>query len=224
LPARLAIGYASGSYDSVNARYIVSEADAHSWPEIYFPNIGWVAFEPTAGRPPINRPTEDTQMISLPAMNAAEGFSMLEWLRTFTWLSWVKVAAWVIIIPLLLWVASDFPRLRRKSPAAAIGHLYLRLMRRSQRLAKPETGDTPYQFTSRMQQRIDNLPAIGYSLLAPTLPDVERLADLYAHAAYSPLTPDRFKRSLAIQSWKNMRFRLWLADNWLRLKARFIRT
>jgi len=224
LPARLAIGYATGTYDSVNARYIVSEANAHSWPEIYFPNIGWVSFEPTAGLPPIDRSNLDTQAISLPALKPAQGFSLLEWLNTFTWMSWLKIAAWVIGIVLLLWIASDFPRLRRKAPAAAIGHLYLRLWHRSQRLGRPETGDTPYEFNNRMQQRIDSLPAIGYSLLAPILPDVERLTDLYARAAYSPVQPDRFKRSLAIRSWKNVRLQLWLADAWLRLKARFTRT
>ena len=223
MPARLAIGYASGSYDSVNARYIVSEADAHSWVEIYFPDLGWVIFEPTAGRPPINRSDQNAAMIALPDLKPAQGFSLLEWLRTFTWLSWLKVAAWVIGAGLFLWLAGDFPRLRRKPPAAAIGHLYIRLLRRAQRLAGAQTGDTPYQFNARMQQRIDTLPAFGHSLLAPVLPDVERLADFYARAAYSPVPPDRFKRSLAIRSWKNIRFRLWLADTWLRLRARFTR-
>ena len=50
LPARLAVGYASGAYDANNARYVVTEADAHSWVEIYFPNYGWVEFEPTSNR------------------------------------------------------------------------------------------------------------------------------------------------------------------------------
>jgi transglutaminase-like putative cysteine protease len=223
LPARLAVGYATGEYDPVNARYVVTEANAHSWPEIYFPDIGWVAFEPTAGLPPIDRSTQDLQAINLPDLKPAQGFSLLEWLRTFTWYSWVKFAVWLLVAALLVWLASDFPRLRRKPPAAAIGHLYLRLLRRTQRLAHPLTGDTPYEFNARMHQRVDDLPGAGYSLLAPTLPDVERLADLYAHAAYSPVPPDRFKRSLAIRSWQNIRLRLWLADNWLKIRARFSR-
>jgi transglutaminase-like putative cysteine protease len=51
IPARLAIGYANGTYDLNSRRFLVTEADAHSWVEVFFPNIGWVAFEPTAGRP-----------------------------------------------------------------------------------------------------------------------------------------------------------------------------
>ncbi|HDQ34960.1 MAG TPA: transglutaminase domain-containing protein, partial [Chloroflexi bacterium] len=34
LPARLAVGYATGAYDAPNARYVVTEADAHAWVEV----------------------------------------------------------------------------------------------------------------------------------------------------------------------------------------------
>ena len=58
LPARFVSGYASGTYDSSNAQYIVTEANAHSWVEIFFTDIGWVEFEPTAGLPAIDRQNE----------------------------------------------------------------------------------------------------------------------------------------------------------------------
>jgi transglutaminase-like putative cysteine protease len=47
VPARLAQGYAGGTYDPVRGRYEVRESIAHSWPEVYFPGIGWERFEPT---------------------------------------------------------------------------------------------------------------------------------------------------------------------------------
>lgn len=50
VPARLAIGYATGEYDPRSDRYEVSELQAHSWPEIYFPGFGWAPFEPTPAR------------------------------------------------------------------------------------------------------------------------------------------------------------------------------
>ena len=59
IPARFAMGYASGSYDFDQAEYVVREADAHSWPEIYFPDYGWVNFEPTASLPEIDRPAQN---------------------------------------------------------------------------------------------------------------------------------------------------------------------
>ncbi len=55
LPARLAVGYVSGTYDAKSNAYNVVEADAHSWPEVYFPGYGWLPFEPTGGRSALNR-------------------------------------------------------------------------------------------------------------------------------------------------------------------------
>ncbi len=56
LPSRLVIGFVGGTYDFAQARYVVTQADAHAWPEIYFPGYGWIEFEPTGGRPAIVRP------------------------------------------------------------------------------------------------------------------------------------------------------------------------
>ena len=79
IPARLAVGYAEGESTPIiireddpslgpGGRFIpknsqiqgelfdVSHRDAHAWPEVYFPNIGWVEFEPTVSQQPIIRP------------------------------------------------------------------------------------------------------------------------------------------------------------------------
>ncbi|MGL5816556.1 MAG: transglutaminaseTgpA domain-containing protein [Phycicoccus sp.] len=47
IPARMAVGFLPGSTDG-DAR-VVRAADAHAWPELYFPELGWVRFEPTPG-------------------------------------------------------------------------------------------------------------------------------------------------------------------------------
>jgi transglutaminase-like putative cysteine protease len=56
IPARLAAGYARGTFDSDTGVYHVYSEDAHSWPEVYFPGIGWVEFEPTSSQPVLTRP------------------------------------------------------------------------------------------------------------------------------------------------------------------------
>jgi transglutaminase-like putative cysteine protease len=80
IPARMAVGYAQGerltvdyedsasnprsqrediSPEEVNRGidyYTVRQRDAHAWPEVYFPNLGWVEFEPTASQAAITRP------------------------------------------------------------------------------------------------------------------------------------------------------------------------
>jgi transglutaminase-like putative cysteine protease len=60
IPARLATGYVSGKFDNNTHKFVVTEEEAHSWPEVYFPGYGWMAFEPSGYRPPIVRPEEST--------------------------------------------------------------------------------------------------------------------------------------------------------------------
>ena len=56
IPARMAVGFAEGTYDEERDRYTVARFDAHAWPEVYFPGIGWVEFEPTGNQRPLDRP------------------------------------------------------------------------------------------------------------------------------------------------------------------------
>jgi transglutaminase-like putative cysteine protease len=82
IPARMAVGYAEGERrtqidagavpdqqgippDQLEplvsdiSTYIVRQRDLHAWPEVYFPGIGWVEFEPTANQAPLFRPSGD---------------------------------------------------------------------------------------------------------------------------------------------------------------------
>ncbi len=72
IPARVASGYALGDYS--NGTFHVVEANAHAWPEVYFPNYGWIEFEPTANKPEIVRPQKPEAVPSNPdlAASAAE--------------------------------------------------------------------------------------------------------------------------------------------------------
>ena len=63
VPARMVVGFAQGEYDEeypdfgrAYATYSIRQYDAHAWPEVYFPGIGWVEFEPTANQSEIERP------------------------------------------------------------------------------------------------------------------------------------------------------------------------
>jgi transglutaminase-like putative cysteine protease len=58
IPARIAVGYAHGSYNSSEGVYEVKAEDAHAWPEIFFPEYGWVEFEPTGNQSVLNRPED----------------------------------------------------------------------------------------------------------------------------------------------------------------------
>ena len=49
VPARVAVGFTTGEKDA-GGDFLVSTSNAHAWVEVYFPTVGWVAFDPTPGR------------------------------------------------------------------------------------------------------------------------------------------------------------------------------
>ena len=59
LPARLAIGYVGGQPGLSPWDRVVVEENSHSWPEVYFPDWGWVRFEPTAARAEVRQYLEE---------------------------------------------------------------------------------------------------------------------------------------------------------------------
>jgi transglutaminase-like putative cysteine protease len=46
IPSRVVVGYTQGTFVG-GTLWRVSTADAHAWPELYFPGVGWLRFEPT---------------------------------------------------------------------------------------------------------------------------------------------------------------------------------
>ncbi|MBI3960432.1 MAG: transglutaminase domain-containing protein, partial [Chloroflexi bacterium] len=57
IPARTVSGYAEGLYDEETGIFVITERDAHTWVEVYFPAYGWIEFEPTAGESVLERPS-----------------------------------------------------------------------------------------------------------------------------------------------------------------------
>lgn len=57
VPARVASGFAQGDFNEDNNAYRVRASNAHTWTEVYFPEYGWIQFEPTASIPTVDRDT-----------------------------------------------------------------------------------------------------------------------------------------------------------------------
>lgn len=53
VPARVVVGFSSGTYDAHRSVWTVTDHDAHAWVEAWFRGYGWLPFDPTpsAGRP-----------------------------------------------------------------------------------------------------------------------------------------------------------------------------
>ena len=50
VPARFVVGYTPGQQVD-NGTYVVRGLDSHAWVEVYFPEVGWVKFDPTPSTP-----------------------------------------------------------------------------------------------------------------------------------------------------------------------------
>jgi transglutaminase-like putative cysteine protease len=50
IPARVAVGFAGGSYSKRGHAWLVTDRDAHAWVEAWFKGYGWLPFDPTPGR------------------------------------------------------------------------------------------------------------------------------------------------------------------------------
>jgi len=113
IPARLVNGFLTGEYNAIGKNYIVRASDAHTWVEIFFPDVGWVEFDPTP-------PSEDYR--------ARTWWTHLEnYLDAFE-LWWSE---WVINYDFSHQLAL-FNDLRRNTRSWAFrSHLYLRQLRRS---------------------------------------------------------------------------------------------
>lgn len=55
VPARVVEGFTSGVFDPALGKFVVKELNAHAWVEAYFPQYGWIEFEPTPSELPFAR-------------------------------------------------------------------------------------------------------------------------------------------------------------------------
>jgi transglutaminase-like putative cysteine protease len=75
IPSRVASGFSPGGRDPRRGVFLVEDVDAHSWVEVYFPEIGWVPFEPTPAAAPAEGQVDDnavTDTAGGPAISGGE--------------------------------------------------------------------------------------------------------------------------------------------------------
>ena len=221
LPARLVVGYARGTWQPENQSWLVTEADAHSWVEIYFPGEGWVVFEPTAGLDAIERaetaPAPDALLESAPLPPLVpEAFYLA---RGFTPLQFGLIFLGLVVMVMLGIGAAWIWRLKRLPPEKVMDRLYQRLWThaRHQHLPLPE-GATPLEVTRDLA---GSLPASARSREGDTrLVDfLEWTGTVYSRGVYSQHQFTDDEKAVVVHSW------LWV--NWklslLRWAARWAR-
>ena len=225
LPARLVVGYVSGSYDYSNARYIVTEADAHAWVEVYFPTVGWIEFEPTGGRPPINRDTVEEEYIwpegfelePLTGSNRLPISSIVLW----QWLLMIGTAA--VGIAVISTTGDSLYLYFHQTPSWMISRLYNRLRKNALHIeAFVHDGDTPNEVLQAFTSRIETIASQRETykdFLTESVYLAKILVESYIKLWYSPRTDmPRAERWDIAWVWWNLRLRLILA--WLLRRPR----
>jgi len=198
--------------------------DAHTWVEVYFPDYGWVEFEPTAAQPAIVRPAEPESIASpdqglndagqdlasdLDRMDRME--ELLDqgvppdtgYVGPFPWsnLDPAKPGSWVfggLVLLLLAGVVVWTMRNRRSVRLSGVGSIYHNMVRLAGWAGAPTY--------------LSQTPDEHASALARIVPEGERparrIAGLYARERYGNRVPDDREQATASQDWRELRPRL----------------
>ena len=100
LPARVVVGYQGGEFNAWGGHYVVRQADAHAWSEVFLAGQGWVREDPTAAVAPDRVSFGADDYSSLMADGPLTEESRLERLRrmqapnTLRWLAHTTLMAW----------------------------------------------------------------------------------------------------------------------------------
>ncbi len=219
VPARLATGYAQGTYDYDEDRWVVTEKDGHSWVEVYFEGIGWVEFEPTAGLPALERPGgQDLAAITLPPLPRRPA----RWWQQVPW-GLVVVGSFLVgLVAAVVWLWRPRPAL---APADLIRDRQARLLRWGARLGQPfRDGQTAHEYSQALGSAVhgrgqtSRLSQIRQaSSEAPS--QIEHLAEAFTRVQYrSESISDRHGWQVR-NLWARLRRHLW----WLWLAPFFRR-
>ena len=218
IPARLASGYAQGSYDHEAGRWVVTEGDAHSWVEVYFSGLGWVEFEPTAGQPALDRSAgEEPADLALPPLPPRA----MRWWQKVPWGLVVFAAAALLLVALIIWLWR--PR-RVMTGAQVVRDRQARLLRWGARLGHPlRDGQTPREYAQTLGKALQERGSRArWSRAresgAEVSPAIEQLGDAFIRAQYSQGQVTDREGWHVRDLWTRMRRHLWVL--WLALGLR----
>jgi transglutaminase-like putative cysteine protease len=216
LPARFVTGYANGSYDPASAQYIVTEANAHSWVEIFFPDIGWVEFEPTAGLPAIDRleqPVFNTLPTLPPNIGKETTKAFIERIAKGV-LQKIALGLTIIILVIIaaLWAESCWLSLLPAN--ISLAKIYRRMEKQGRHIAGFQSGETPYEFSGRLAAVLDSFFQKGWqsNIVRPAIGEMELIIGNYVGVSFSQHPPSKTTVTKAIRAWRSLQLRLFFAD------------
>jgi len=210
IPARLAIGYATGTYNLNSNRFSVSEADAHSWAELYFPGIGWIPFEATPAYPALDRQLPLPGETPSPAGNSPSQSTRLGKATNLLWFAVPGLVIAFFAVLGVIWFSLTAIRLFLLPQPLSEAEIYQKLKRMAIRLgAQLESGNTPYEFLAAFSSALTNLTSQGLpiSLITRLKVDIQVIIDAIVQNRYQIFS---YSGRPIIRAWLGLRQRLWL--------------
>ena len=212
LPARLAVGYAPGTYDYTHQVYVVTEANAHAWPEVYIEPIGWIPFEPTASLSVHNWSTPDElPPPDLPPIPTDEGLPR----SVSIWKEFLGVGIFFLIILLAgyLWFMLYRHKDNQHSTTAQIEIIYRKMRGHlTRRFFNLQKEHTPREFCLVYTEYLNQISSPGFAqkLSRKISGHINFITNLYETGLYSPdeLPPEQLRQ--ARQHLTHSRFQAWL--------------
>ena len=222
IPARLAVGYAMGSYDFQQGAYVVTEKDAHAWPELYFPDYGWIPFEPTSGLGSLERADEIEELafspFALPVLPERPWWVRMQVEARLIWLRWRWWA--LVVVAGLAMVRAGWRAWRRRltslSGEEQVALAYTRLRGMASRLGVPvHPWDTPAEFTTTVERELVRRRPRGTWLGQAVRTGIEQalggiilVTKVYEQVSYAPTPPDPALMHRAWQEGRHLRWRM----------------
>jgi uncharacterized protein (DUF58 family)/transglutaminase-like putative cysteine protease len=213
MPARYVAGYIGEHYDESLDAYVITGDQAHAWAEIYFPGYGWIQFEPTGGRPAIERPPEalpelpeDFELDFSPLVEekpfSSDNASLIFWL----------VLLLVVILTLAGWHISDW-WLARMPVEKRLPRLYHRLFRYGRWMKLPtKPGVTPFEFSYFLSQHLAELASGSFwaDWLMEGEAIIRHLTAAYVRITFNPSSARVMIAFKIMRDYKKLRLRLWV--------------
>ena len=216
IPARLVTGFSNGAYDYNTNRFVVVQANAHAWVEVYFPGIGWVEFEPTTNQLPFPRLGETTSQnnstvgVPTPIPVKGSGAAPINWNAIRQPL---KIAEFVLValsVLLFIWLFLPWESwwLTLRPADKAITAIHRRLYRQGHVWGVPiNAARTPHEFAEAFSTKLENFTAHKRltPIVAAVQADVQWLTGVYVRLLFSPHPPSHEEHRQAVQNWANIR-------------------
>lgn len=210
LPARMVMGYASGTYDPASGKFIVRADNAHAWAEVYFPGAGWVEFEPTSSLSKPTRPGQEPEAEQAYALPPPGQEASLKFYLEQTWLG--QLAVWVLAIVLVVVLVLLLPwqtwRLTLLSTERAFNLIFQSLYQRGVSFGiPPDPSRTPREFTRALTERLERSSRYSRdgTALAVQSAKLGTLTGMYQRLLFSTLPLTRQEKRDAIRLWIHLR-------------------